>query len=1333
MRFVPQDPAHPTTVGIALKKHKPLASEVSIFANALILLQSQLDPKESEEHNKNHVRDFLKSAFPEAYTTVNTAGRTDLAILEDKRTLVLIEAKRPSAKSEFPSNKGNAHDLNVKALHELVSYYLKELAQGNHAVRHLVITDGYEWFQIDAKAFEQAFARDNDLRRQHEEFRSKQSAGLTSDFYAIVKKFITDSETELPYIHLDLRALADRAREEPNARLLVDSFKLLGPHRLLKKPLPNFGNTLNKPFYDELLHLLGLRQVTVEGRILIQRFEESKREPGSLIENTLRCIEENQDRFDLLPDLAKYGATSDEQRFGVAFELVVTWLNRLLFLKLLEGQVVAYNIKRKVSSRYLDLDHVDSLLNLKRLFFEVLAKPRSARSPNYAGLAHVPYLNSSLFEPTDKENGLISIDRLDSAVELSYYKNTILKDPNGHPRTGNTLFLPYLFKFLEAFDFGAFEEEGDTREHARTVIDARVLGLVFEKLNGFKDGSFYTPGFVTMFMAREGVRRAVVTRMNEAFGWNCTDFAELKARLNDTQADVRAKANEVIAQLRIVDPAVGSGHFLVSVLNELIVVKHELGILFDRKGTRFKPRDYTFAVEADELIVLDEDGEPFAYGLGALGKPNAEVQRLQEAIFHEKETLIENCLFGVDINPTSVAICRLRLWIELLKNAYYTEDSEFQDMETLPNLDINIKAGNSLVSQFDTKATELLPKDRTSLARLTKQLKEEVKMYKTVKDRGIKNRVLLKAAEIERELESIIPTNDPEYKKLKESEKKLYEHSNQNPQLLSQADRDHWLGRLTIFQRNVAAIRASINTRNEAIYRDRFEWRLKFPEVLDDKGNFTGFDLVIGNPPYIRIQGLQESNPELVTLYKKNYSSATGSFDIYVLFLELTFSLMRPGGSMGYILPHKFFNAAFGKGARRLLADRKAMSRVVHFRENQVFGDATTYTCLLFCTEQPNDTFQFSSVLSLDAPQEVMESIENGDENDKIDRAVIRTPASDTPWAFNSIQINSVLEKIRLQSHCLEDVTDKIFVGLQTSADSIYVLKVLEQLNDTLRCYSSELDQEVIIEQGLVKPFLKGDEVHRYAPLSPEHVVIFPYTFYEDEEGRLRAELMKQSYIKKSFPTGWKYLKQNQKALEDREGGKMAHDQFYAYIYPKNLVEFERKKIVSAEIASNCMMSLDGEGTMYHTTKVYGYSFNVSDDLRYLLGVLNSSVMWFFISSTGYVLRGGYFTFKSDYLKPFPIPCSVSNTPPSKAQVKAIVSRVDRVLADKVAGRDTSTIEHEINQLVYELYDLTEAEIAVVEASLNRPASDISADDGDGVEVSAEAVPAPKRGRKAKA
>jgi hypothetical protein len=257
------------------------------------------------------------------------------------------------------------------------------------------------------------------------------------------------------------------------------------------------------------------------------------------------------------------------------------------------------------------------------------------------------------------------------------------------------------------------------------------------------------------------------------------------------------------------------------------------------------------------------------------------------------------------------------------------------------------------------------------------------------------------------------------------------------------------------------------------------------------------------------------------------------------------------------------------------------------------------------------------------------------------------------------------------------------------------VLNVLEWKEKTVLCFSKSLNCEFEIEQEFVKPFLMGKDVHRYQPLVAKNVVIFPYLIQNG-----KASLMSQSYIKENFPLGWEYLLKNKQALSEREKGKFIEN-WYCFSRPQNMTEFEAVKIMTPEIALGGQMSFDKTGSMYHTTKIYSFVFDkeVKDNPKYLLGILNSKLLWFFLSLTGYVLRGGYFTFKTEYLKPFPIPCSLSKKPPTQLQHDEIVKLVDKILTTKRANpkADTSALEAQIDQLVYQLYGLTEEEIKIVE------------------------------------
>ena len=182
--------------------------------------------------------------------------------------------------------------------------------------------------------------------------------------------------------------------------------------------------------------------------------------------------------------------------------------------------------------------------------------------------------------------------------DLPLYGGTVLKDAAGKRRTGKLNTLTYLFEFLDAYDFSS-EGTETVQEERKTLINASVLGLIFEKINGYRDGSFFTPGFITMYMCRETVRRAVVQKFNEVKGWNCETFDELYDKLDD-----KREANAIINSVKVCDPAVGSGHFLVSALNELLSIKSELKVLLDENGKTL--RDYTLEVISDELVISDD-------------------------------------------------------------------------------------------------------------------------------------------------------------------------------------------------------------------------------------------------------------------------------------------------------------------------------------------------------------------------------------------------------------------------------------------------------------------------------------------------------------------------------------------------------------------------------------------------------------------------------------------------------------------------------------------------------------------------------------------------------
>ncbi len=567
------------SINKAFLKVKPDRTQIESFKSNLSSYLDQIKESESEEFHKNIISEFLKNTYYSQNHYINTKGRTDLVIHNGKDSKssvgVLIETKNPSNKAEMPT-KAN---LNSKAFHELVLYYFQERISGkNLEIRHLIATNNYEWFIFDANEFEKLFAKNKKIVKQFTDFEEGRLSGTTTDFFYndIISPFIDQSESQISFTYFDLRDYTNLLSSEDSTSL-IPLFKIFSPEHLLKLPFINDSNTLDRSFYNELLHIIGLEEVKEKSKKIIRRKIGEVRDAGSLIENAITILD-YEDCLSQVSSLRDYGEDKDEQLYNVALELVITWINRILFIKLLEGQLLKYQ-KGDLDYKFLDFDKISDYDELNKLFFHVLAIKEDERNDVVQRkYSKIPYLNSSLFEPNDLEHKTIRISNLEDDYDIPILRNTVLKDNTGKKLKGERRTLQYLLEFLDAYDFSSEGSEG-IQEENKTLINASVLGLIFEKINGYKDGSFFTPGFITMYMCRETIRRAIVQKFNEAKGQRCESLDDLYNHIED-----KKEVNEIINSLKICDPAVGSGHFLVSALNEIIAIKSELKILTDRKG-----------------------------------------------------------------------------------------------------------------------------------------------------------------------------------------------------------------------------------------------------------------------------------------------------------------------------------------------------------------------------------------------------------------------------------------------------------------------------------------------------------------------------------------------------------------------------------------------------------------------------------------------------------------------------------------------------------------------------------------------------------------------------
>jgi adenine-specific DNA-methyltransferase len=940
----------------AYLKVRPARAAIEAFKHNLLALLDDLDETESEEHNKNDLAGFLRNTFYQPKFYINTKDRADLVIHNgpDAKNSpgVLFEVKKPSNKAEMVQ----ITNLRAKAFYELILYYMRErISNNNLEVRHLVATNVYEWFLFDAADFDRVFARDKSFVRQFTEFEAGRLAGTSTDFFYfdVAAPFVEKLEEEFPFTWFDIRDYEKvlRNADRSDDAKLISLYKVLSPEHLLKLPFANDSNTLDKSFYAELLHIIGLSETKSGSKKVIERKKEGQRDPGSLLENTILQLD-TRDKISRLPKPAVYGENTQERLFNVALELVITWLNRILFLKLLEAQLMRYH-KGDPSFGFLNESRVGGFDALDNLFFRVLARKLEERDTEAAtAFRRIPYLNSSLFEPTELEQLTIFISNLQDSAQIPIASSTVLKEGNGKKRSGKLGGLEYLFQFLDAYDF-AGEGSEEIQEENKTLINASVLGLIFEKINGYRDGSFFTPGFITMYMCRETIRRAVVQKFNEANGWSCETIGDLYDKVED-----RGEANRIINSLRICDPAVGSGHFLVSALNEIIALKSDLRILSDRNGRRLK--EYRVEVANDELVVTDEEGDLFEYIPG-----NNESQRVQEALFHEKQTIIENCLFGVDINPNSVKICRLRLWIELLKNAYYktysphhqlTNSQTHQlttspgegELETLPNIDINIKCGNSLISRYalDADIRQALKKSKWSI----ESYRLAVMSYRNATEKEQKREMERLIQTIKSDFETEVSANDKRRVKLRTLQGDLF-NLTQQTSLFERSKKElaDWNKKIENLASGIRHLESDLEEiKNNKIYENAFEWRFEFPEVLNDEGDFVGFDVVIGNPPY----GIKFSIKEK-QIFSERFSTID---DVYSVFIELGLLLIRKNGQSSLIIPIFWLTGENYIKTRKMLIIKGSLEKAVVLPYN-IFLDAYIDTGIFIFSSIKEDYF----------------------------------------------------------------------------------------------------------------------------------------------------------------------------------------------------------------------------------------------------------------------------------------------------------------------------------------------------------------------------------------
>ncbi|EFQ9552881.1 class I SAM-dependent DNA methyltransferase [Campylobacter jejuni] len=1170
----------------------------------------------------------------------------DLALKKDGLTQVIIEAKLPNSREFFSPSKPNC-----KALHECILYYLRERKALNSSLKHIIITDFYSFFIFKADLFEELFNKNKYFKEAFENFESKNSLfkGNTDEIYKEFEKILNGDST-LKGLFVDLKPILEQ--DKLSFSKLKPLFKIFSKDCLLGEFNPNDANSLNNAFYKELLYILGLYESKQNSKLIITKSEESKEEQGTFY--------------------TAINSKLKEENFETILKLLILWLNRILFLKLIESNLVRFNDDKNL--KFLNFKKIPDFDKLSELFFEVLAKEKSTRKKSE--FAYLPYLNSSLFEKQSIENTL-EISSLSNDLKLFYYKNTVLKDDKCKAKKGQVGLLEYLFEFLDSFDFGSDDEQSEILSQ-KELISSSVLGNVFEKLNGYKEGSFYTPSFITSYMCKESITKVVLDKFNAQFDLDAKDISELRKSLR--KEDKKAQ-KELLNSIKICDPAVGSGHFLVSALNVMLSIYDELN-LFDE--------EFYLEVQNDEILITGRKGEFIEYKRPKTPKDKAHL--IQQELFHTKKDIIENNLFGVDINPNSCEITKLRLWIELLKHSFYQsfDDENYHDLKTLPNIDINIKCGNSLVSYFETgKSLNHYP-----------NIKERINKYKRiVKD--YKEGFYTDKSHINQEIKNLKISfknfcfADKFKKEMKGFNDKCEKYSKKYGNFLAVDDENLKFfvsANLTLFdfdEKEATKEFANLKKEYDNIFNlesnHPFEWRFEFPEILDDDGNFKGFDLIIGNPPYIK----EAENKELFANTKK-LRTYQGKMDIWYHFVGRGFDMLKNNGYLAFIATNNWITNSGAKKLRNIVLEESQILSLVDFSSFMVFDSASIQTMIMsFQKIKPPKNYEFHfAKITTQTPiyEDALSLLKNEKTQNNEILKINLTPKKfiDKTLNFTKSDYEELFNKIQKYG--------KFYLEEREVAQGI----VYPQENINKKSLEI-LGNNFYLGQGIQK--LTNEEVENLSLLKNEKILLKP--IFESDNI--------QKYFVKRYNYFWVIYTnssfKNPNSMDDYPNLKKHLDKFKKVITsdnkPYGLHRARDEKFFTGSPRIVALRKCVGEPKFsYVDFDCYvSATFYVIKtqriNVKYLTAILNSKLIAFWLKHKGKMQGNNYQIDKEPLLN---IPIVTINSKNQKI-ADELINLVDEILKAKEQDKNanTSPLEEKINNIVYKIYNLTEEEIKTIE------------------------------------
>ncbi len=1028
--------------------------------------------------------------------------------------------------------------------------------------------------------------------------------------------------------------------EGAKTRTAENRFSKLGKQSTLKDLKVAFAvEALNKEFYDKLYNWY----LNAQQQVKFPNDENAENAENHTQTNLIRFLTRilfvwflkekkliNLDLFDLdkLQNLIDYEKNSSFYK-AILQNLFFATLNRQItdrsFRTTTNGKANKTNYLATSIYRYQDFFKDNDEQQIMALF------------------SQTPFLNGGLFECLDRE----ATDKEKQQYEQNKNSRKVgsaIRVDGFSDRTDNELKFDNQLLFnddeqdlglISLFEQYQFTVEESTPVDVEVALDPELLGKVFENLLATYNpetgkqarnatGSFYTPREIVSYMVDESLKQHFKTHTNLK---NKIDDLFIEGD-NDLNKEQIKEVITAIDSIKILDPAVGSGAYPMGVLQRLVFILEKI----DPENTEFKKQQLD-KTEASKKASIEAIEQIFSI-------------KNQHNAYGKKLMLIENCVYGMDIQPIAIQICKLRFFISLTieQKPNSNKDNNY-GIKALPNLETKFIVANTLLPLGEKPQQAGL--FDTDIDKLKLNLAEVRHQYFSVKTLKTK-------------------------RKYREQDQQLRQ---QMLETLKQS------GITPAVEESMTKV-VDWDLYNQNSISDWFdpEWMFGVKE---------GFDIVIGNPPYLRVQGIEK---EASKRYKTTFKASTGSYDLYVLFVEKGLGLLTKNGVLNYIMPHKWVNAAFGKGLREISQNK--IRKLISFEAYQIFN-ASTYTSLVWFDNIQNTVLNYVGLeKDLNTNQELEQYLTGLSNKDftTIKNQVLNTDS----WILTNKQTLDVLEKINQQPLRVSNVFEKIFQGIATSKDSVYFLTDIVEEGELIECYSKELNKRILIEKKLVKPLLKGDDVHRYKTLSADKIVIFPY-YITMENSREQATLYSEDEIKHKFPNGYRYLKECEDILRNRERGRLKNDNYwFRYIYPKNLTLFDKEKITQPDISMGGNFAYDENGEFYQTTTLYGYIKYpiIKESYKFYMAIFNSQLLWWYLKQTGTVLANGYFRFMPRYVETFPLP-KIDNT----TSTKLFENLVDQIIKAKKDGKDTTTLETKIDEMVYQLYDLTADEIDIIETS----------------------------------